>query len=306
MSQPSAPLIHSPWGPLRLSDAHVHFFSHRFFSLLAPGSTVEQTCARAEVQAPVQDPAEFALQWAAELDRHGVSTTALLASLPGDESSVAAALKAAPGRFHGFFFVNPLAPDAVARAEAAFDAGLSALCLLPAMHGYALNDDRVAPLLELAQARTSLVFVHCGVLSVGIRRKLGLPSRFDMRFSNPIDLHPIALRHEKVRFILPHFGAGYFREALMLASLCPNVYLDTSSSNSWTRLLTPPPALDQVFERALEILGDSRLLFGTDSSFFPRGWNRSVFDEQAACLDRLGASEQTAKRIFGENLRSLM
>ena len=24
----------SPWGPLAVADAHVHFFSHRFFSTL--------------------------------------------------------------------------------------------------------------------------------------------------------------------------------------------------------------------------------------------------------------------------------
>ena len=64
---------------------------------------------------------------------------------------------------------------------------------------------------------------------------MGLPSPFDMRYSNPIDLHAVALRHPELNFVVPHFGAGYFREALMLADLCPNVYLDTSSSNGWMR-----------------------------------------------------------------------
>lgn len=300
-----APLIGTHWGQIQLSDAHLHFFSHRFFSLLAPDSPVEDSCRRAGVNPPPEDPVSLALHWTAELDRHAVASSALFASLPGDESSVAAALRAAPGRFHGFFFSNPLSPQSLASAQAAFDQGFSAICLLPAMHGYALNDERVAPLIELAEDRRKTVFVHCGVLSVGIRKRLGLPSRFDLRFSNPVDLHPIALRHDKVSFILPHFGAGYFREALMLASLCPNVFLDTSSSNAWRRFLTPPPTLDQVFERALEVLGDSRLLFGTDSSFFPRGWRRDLFDEQAACLQRLGASAESARRIFGANFRSI-
>ncbi len=80
-----------------------------------------------------------------------------------------------------------------------------------------------------------VVFVHCGVLTVGVRAKLGLPSPFDMSFSNPLDLHAVALEFPKLNFVVPHFGAGYFREALMLCDLCPNVYLDTSSSNSWLR-----------------------------------------------------------------------
>ncbi len=31
----------------------------------------------------------------------------------------------------------------------------------------------------------AVVYVHCGMLSVGFRRKLGLHSPFDMRYSNP-------------------------------------------------------------------------------------------------------------------------
>ena len=307
---PSPPTMDTPWGPLVVSDSHVHFFSYRFFSLLAAQlpnpSSVSGLCAQAGVDAPPEDPAEFASLWAAELDRHNVSSAALLASLPGDEDSVAAAIRAVPGRFHGFFFVNPLADGAITRAEAALDNGLSTLCLLPAMHGFSLNSAVVEPFFSLAGQRRATVFVHCGVLSVGIRKRLGLSSRFDLRYSNPIDLHPIALRHDRINFILPHFGAGYFREALMLASLCPNVYLDTSSTNAWRKFLTPPPSLDQVFERALELLGDTRLLFGTDSSVFPRGWHRAVFDEQVQCLVRLGASPSAARRIFGENILKLM
>ena len=75
------------------------------------------------------------------------------------------------------------------------------------------------------------LFVHCGVLTVGIRKKLGLRTRFDMRFGNPLDVQRIAVEYPSMPIIIPHFGAGLFREALMLADLCPNVYLDTSSSN---------------------------------------------------------------------------
>ena len=44
------------------------------------------------------------------------------------------------------------------------------------------------------------------MLTVGVRRKLGLASPFDMRYSNPIDLHAIALLHPKLNFVVPHFG----------------------------------------------------------------------------------------------------
>ena len=171
------------------------------------------------------------------------------------------------------------------------------------MHRYSVDDPRVARVLEQAAAQNCAVFVHCGVLTVGVRKKLGLPSPFDMRFSDPIDLHAVALRYPKVHFLMPHFGAGYLREALMLADLCPNVYLDTSSSNSWMRY--EGLDLKTVFRRALDVAGPPRLIFGTDSSFFPRGWNREIFDHQCRVLHDIGISAGDARMIFAENLQRI-
>ena len=154
------------------------------------------------------------------------------------------------------------------RVQIALRCGLHAVCLFPAMHRYAMSDPRAEAVIKAAAGFGGrAVFVHCGVLTVGIRKKLGLPSPFDMRFSNPLDLHAIALRYPRLKFVLPHFGAGYLREALMLADLCPNVYLDTSSSNSWMRY--EGLDLKTVFRRALDVVGAQRLLFGTDSSYLP-------------------------------------
>lgn len=299
----------SPWGPLQVADAHLHFFSHGFFGLLAGQAGLESgaaACARAGVDAPPEDPREFASKWLGELNRHGVARAVLLASLPGDEQSVAQAVQSHPQRFYGWFFLNPLMPDAAARTEHWLREGLRGVCLLPAMHGYPLSDPRVEEILQVAERHHAIVFVHCGVLSVGIRARVGAPSLFDMRFSNPIDLHPLALRHPKLSFIIPHFGAGYFREALMTASLCPNIHFDTSSSNTWTKYLAPPPSLEQVFDRALEVVGPQRLLFGSDSSFFPRGWVSAVFERQCEALARIGVSADDARAIFGNNLLRLM
>ena len=90
----------------------------------------------------------------------------------------------------------------------------------------------------------------------------------------------------------------------MLCDMCPNVHLDTSSSNSWMRY----QALDlkQVFSRALDVAGPKRLLFGTDSSFFPRGWQEPVFSSQDRALYELGLSKPDAQAILGGNLDRLL
>lgn len=303
--------MQSPWGDIEIQDAHAHLFSRSFFAALARQKGAEdiaEMVAALGWEVPPANNADLAARWVRELDRHGVARTALIASIPGDEASAAEAVRAFPDRFYGYFMLNPLAKGALERAERAFkDFGLQGLCLFPAMQRFSVQDERVAPLFELAaQAPKRVVFVHMGALTVGVRAKLGLPSRFDMRFSNPIDLHRVALDHPGANFVIPHFGAGYFREALMLADLAPNVYFDTSSSNSWTRYLTPRPSLVQVFERALEVVGPERLLFGSDSSFFPRGWNRAVFLAQCKALESLGLAAQQAQAIFGGNLNRLL
>ncbi len=305
------------WGDIRVNDAHIHFFSHEFFCSLAaqkqdPALGKDDAAAEGVTrllgwQAPPINPQDLAEQWAHELDRHGVSRSALIASVPGDEPSVAAAIARFPERFFGYFMVNPLAPDALARVEAALASGLQGICLFPAMHRYSITNAHVEPILQAASSRSGIVvFVHCGVLTVGVRRKLGLASPFDMRYSNPIDLHSIALLHRHLHFVIPHFGGGYLREALMLCDLCPNVSLDTSSTNSWIRYQAPELDLKTVFRRAIDVAGPKRLLFGTDSSFFPRGWNAPIFSSQQQILVELGLGKEDAEAILGGNLERLL
>ena len=303
--------MHTAWGEIAVHDAHAHLFSHSFFAGLARQKGSGDVAGMVEAlgwQVPPEDNAALARRWTAELDGQGVAGSVLMASLPGDEVAAGDAVRAAPERLYGYFMLDPLAADAVERARRAFERlGLQGLCLFPAMHRFSVRDPRLTPLYELAaESAGRVVFVHMGVLTVGVRNKLGLPSKFDMSLSNPMDLHRVALEHPGVNFVLPHFGAGYFREALMLCDLAPNVYLDTSSSNGWVKYLTPRPSLADVFEQALEIAGGGRLLFGSDSSFFPRGWNRAVFDAQAAALASLGIDAEQARAVFGGNLLRLL
>jgi predicted TIM-barrel fold metal-dependent hydrolase len=292
--------MQTPWGEFEVADAHVHFFSRRFFATLGEQCRMspDEVAGKLDWELPPASPTELARLWVGELDSHGVDRAALIASIPDEENSTIAAVAAYPGRFYAFAMVNPWVEHTTVMR------GLHAICLFPAMHLYSVQDKRVEILLELAAAHQCAVFVHCGLLSVGVRKKLGLPSPFDMRYSNPLDLHAVALRHPSVRFIVPHFGAGYFREALMLADLCPNVYLDTSSSNSWMRF----EGLDlaTVLRRALSVVGPKRLLFGSDSSFFPRGWNHEIFDVQSRALHEMGIGAADARLILGGNLRRVL
>src|SRR5687768_5269689 len=202
--------------------------------------------------------------------------------------------------------LDPSSPDPVARSRRAIEElGLRGICLFPAMHHVPLDDGRVEQVVQVAAMHPgTAVFVHCGVLSVGVRRKLGLASRFDLRLGDPLGVARLAATAPGVPFIVPHFGAGMLREALMAADSCPNIHLDTSSSNSWIRY-TPGLTLEAVFRSALAVLGPSRLLFGTDSSFFPRGWQKPIYAEQHRIVSALGSSVDDRALIFGGNFERL-
>jgi predicted TIM-barrel fold metal-dependent hydrolase len=200
---------------------------------------------------------------------------------------------------------NPVAGEMSSRLRHALSDGtLRGICLFPAMHGYRLDDERVKEVFSVAAARGAAVFAHCGVLTVGVRKKLGLPSAFDFRLGDPLALASVASRFPAVPVIIPHFGAGMLREALMAVEQCGNIHLDTSSSNSWIKYY-PGLTIDQVFRQAIAVAGPERILFGTDSSFFPRGWQQPVCDAQDATLRSIGVSLEDRDKIFAGNFDRL-
>ena len=291
-----------------ICDAHCHFFSQQFLEILTRGTPLAERGPEHVTSLLGWDPpgpAEaLADRWVAELDRHGVARAVLIASAPGDESSVAAAVARHPTRFVGLFMFNPLAPDADVRVERALAAGMRAIGLFPAMHGYQLDDQRVVDTFTAAARRRAAVFVHCGALTVGVRRTLGLPSAFDWRLGDPLAVAAVALRFPTVPVIVPHFGAGFFREALMAADQCPSIHLDTSSSNAWIKYY-PGLTLEAVLRQALAVAGAERLLFGTDSSFFPRGWQTGIYDAQRTALDAIGLDAAAQEQVFSGNFTRL-
>ena len=101
-----------------ICDAHVHFFSPGFFAALKADRTA---VAALGVDFPESVEA-LANRWVMELDANGVTRAALMASVPGDADSVAAAVAQHPSRFVGFFMLDPTRDDAIAYATRALDA----------------------------------------------------------------------------------------------------------------------------------------------------------------------------------------
>ena len=291
-------------------DTHCHFFSSRFLELLTQGTEVSGDRAAAVSTKlgwdPPGTPEELADRWVAELDRHTVARVALIASMPGDEASVRTAVVAPSDTLRRLLHVQSGAPAMLARASsrcsrAGICGSLRSFRRCTAIAWTIRSSRRCS---KSAADAGAAVFVHCGMLTVGVRKRLGLPSPFDLRLGDPLAVAAVAARYPAVPVIIPHFGAGFFREALMAADQCANILLDTSSSNGWMKYY-PGLTLEGVFQQALAVAGPDRLLFGTDSSFFPRGWQKPVHDAQVAALAAVRATHEARSRVMGGNFARL-
>jgi predicted TIM-barrel fold metal-dependent hydrolase len=296
-------------------DFHLHLFARPFFDALAaqspqPGS-VEEKLARASAKAgfelPTPDLAAHVARWSAEFERHQVEHACAFASVPEEIAALAEAAVLARGKITPFAVVNPLVEGVAERVRGLLATkGFRGVLLFPALHGYSIDDARCAPLLAVLNAEHALAYVHCGLLVVKLRDLLGLPRSADPRRANPLDLIPVANANPDARFVIPHFGAGFFRETLLAGAQCSNVFVDTSSSNSWIATQPAKLTLRDVFERTLGVFGAQRVLFGTDSNTFPRGWRDDRLHEQREILVSLGASAAERELVFAGSARRLL
>ena len=295
-------------------DAHAHLFTHSFFQALArqagelipAADKLQAIHERTGIDIPDERLERLAARWVQEMDRHHVQRMVLMSSIPGDHESATAAARLHPSRIIPYAMLHPLEKGARDQLRASAGEGLRGVCLFPAMHHFHADQDDVLEFVSVAAELHLIVFVHFGLLRLGLRDKLGLPSPFDLRYSNPVELCRAAQQFPELAFVVPHLGAGFFREALLLARQCSNVHLDTSSSNSWLTTQPGRPSLGDALGQALEVIGSRRLLFGSDSNVFPRGFRRDLLDTQIAVFRDLGISPEEEAQIFGGNLMRLL
>jgi len=296
-------------------DAHTHFFSRPFFEGLArlspqTGSTEEKlarVAAATGLEIPPADLGAHLARWISGLDAAGVSHAVTFASLPEEAGTVAEAVRRARGRLSGYGLVNPASAGAAGFTRALFEEhGFRGVLLFPAMHHVHPGDPATRAVLEVVNEHRGVAVVHCGILQVKLRDLLGLPRPYDLAYANPLGIVPAANAFPDVAFVIPHFGAGFFRECLMVGEQCENVLVDTSSSNSWMRAQAGDLDLAGVFRRTLGVYGSQRILFGTDSSTLPRGWRQDLLVLQRAALAAAGVGAEDEAAILGGNTRRLL
>lgn len=300
---------------MAIIDFHAHYFSRVFFETLAqqsplPGSVAEKletVRQRTGIELPAADEQAHQARWIAELDRNGVEHLCAFASVPEEMALVAQAARSSAGRLSAFTLIHPRSEGILEKLPQILGThGHKGVLLFPALHGYRIDAPQLRPVFEILEAHQAIVYAHCGLFSVKLRELLGLSRPQDLRDADPLALLPVAMAFPRLRLVIPHFGAGMLRETLLVGAQARNVYTDTSSSHSWLATQCPRPQLSEVFASALASFGPERILFGTDSTTFPTGWQRARYQEQKAALESIGASAAVQERIFANNARELL
>ncbi|HKV45997.1 MAG TPA: amidohydrolase family protein [bacterium] len=249
-----------------------------------------------EPEAPGTD-AEMANRWAAEVDRHGLVRIAFVTG--GDNDRLAAIVARHPDKFTGFAHHDPFRPDAAAELERAVTTlGLRGYKVIAPLLPGSIADERLWPVWETAERLNVPVLIHFGPL-----RYQGIVAHPNM---SPLVLQDVARAHPGVPFVVPHFGCGYPRELLHLAWVCGNVHVDTSGSNEWMRWMPYALTLPDLFRKFLDTVGPRRIIFGTDSSWFPRGFAVRYLEDQLRACWELGCREDDVRAIFAGNAARLL
>ena len=241
---------------------------------------------------------EQARRWVAELDKYGIRAIGFVTG--GGNDHLAEVCSWYPDRFIGFAHHSPFLPDAVERLEWAItEGGLRAYKLLAPNIEEPIEDPAAYPVWEKCAELNIPVLIHFGIQG-------GAGGTAWHENINPLKLHNVAKSFPEVSFVIPHFGCAWERETLQLCWACPNVSVDTSGSNQWIRWVPGEVTVKYLFRKYYETIGPGRIIFGSDSSWFPRGFAfRYLQDQVRDCLD-LNMSDEHIQQIFAGNAARLL
>ena len=291
---------------IEVIDSHAHFITYDTVKRwMESGASLERMQQRVTFQTDmpqleIPDEAwDTGKMWADELDKYGITSVGLMVGRDEwDEFNEAR--KRFPGYFMGYANINPAEDDAVDMVKRAAKDDFQGIKLYPSSWDRHVYDESVYPIYEAARKNDLLVILHFGI-TIGATANL--------RFGNPLDIQRPAQDFPELNFMIAHFGAGFFREVLMLMYQTPNVVMDTSGSNSWRNYLPYDLTLPKIFERALRAGASCRVVFGTDSSFFPRGFRFNILEEQYQAVKsvcpQLCYTENDIDLIFRGNILRL-
>jgi len=239
----------------------------------------------------------LAERWANEVEKNNVEKVVFVTS--GGNDKAIKLIKLYPTKFIAFAHHSPDEEKAAEKLEVAIKAGLKGYKIMAPIVETPLNDKKLYPIWEVASTYELPIMIHFGILGGG--GGVGYGENI-----NPLIIHNVAKAFPKIKIVIPHFGCGYVRELLQLMWACANIYVDTSGNNEWMRWMPYELNLNILFRKFYETVGPERIIFGSDSEWFPRGYVIRYFLDQLKAAREVGIPEKHIKMIFRENALNLL
>ncbi len=215
---------------------------------------------------------------------HGSAKEATPEAFRKCNDSVLGAMKKYPDRYLGIVYVNPLyGKESLEEIKRCIDLGMVGLKVY---YQVKINSPLFYPIIEkfIDLKMIILMHAHCGLGVGGERTKYG---NIQPNASIPEDFVEAAKRYPEAMFQYAHTGGGGDWEyACKAMKDYPNIFVDTSGSNNSGNMI----------DYVLKYLGEDRLFFGTDSSYY-----QGVGTILASKL-----SEDQKRKIFFENYNNIL
>jgi uncharacterized protein len=192
-----------------------------------------------------------------------------------DNDYTAMAVRQHPDRLIGFSYINPRRDSTRFELERTQELGLIGITLNPKYDEYSLSIDN--------HWFMDSIFSFCsekGLIVLG-------EGYGDSHFSMPYQFRDVAWTFPDLKIILAHMGMfGGYDDVHRVAKLCPNVYVNTSTTTS------------QQTQIAREIAGPEKMLLGTDTPV-------EYFEVSLKKVEIAVPDLAQRRLVLGENARQL-
>ncbi|MEM7030594.1 MAG: amidohydrolase family protein [Chloroflexota bacterium] len=237
-------------------------------------------------------------RWAAEIEKYGLSAVGFVTG--GGNDHLASMVARHPDTFVGFAHNYLFAENAAEELKRAVtELGMRAYKLLAPTLDRPIEDTDAYPVWEMCAELDIPVLIHFGIQGSGG----GIAWHENI---NPLKLHNVAKDFPDVTFVIPHFGCAWVRETLQLCWACANVSIDTSGSNQWIKWVPGDLTVKDLFRKYMETIGPERIIFGSDSSWFPRGFAIRYLQDQIRDARDVGLHHDDLQAIFAGNAARLL
>jgi len=206
-----------------------------------------------------------------------IDRTVLLSGSQDDNQCVMDFCKDKGGRFIPFCRLDlDNVEEAVCEVRKLAKQGFKGVKFQPLVQRFLPDERRLYPLWAAIEELGLPITSHAGTVAFGGHAA---------NFANPSGWSQIALDFPNLNIVIAHMGGDFSFQALVMAEIHPNIYLDTAHLSFFCARMLPQVEPVKVVERAIRFAGAKKVLFASEGMTPDLIWNSSnISTEDRKCI----------------------